>query len=63
MSDEIRSTQDIINIWHIDPQVANDMFSLFNDIVFDDNSDDLLIDEESETSDESSDDEIDQSSQ
>ena len=61
MSDEIRSADDIISFWHIDPQVAEDMFNLFNDIVFDENSENDLI-EESETSDDDSDDETDHSS-
>ena len=62
MSDEIRSADDIISFWPIDPQVAEDIFNLFNDIVFDDNSDNFLT-EESETSDEDSDNETECSSE
>ena len=61
MSDEIRTADDIINIWHVEPKVAIEMFALFTDIVFEETFDILFSDEENVSTDESSDDEVDTS--
>ena len=34
MSDEIKSVNDIVNLWHIDQSIAQNMFMLFDEIVF-----------------------------
>ena len=34
MSDEIKSVNDIVNLWHIDRSIAKNMFMLFDEIVF-----------------------------
>ena len=61
MSDEIKSADDIVSIWHIDPKVAKEMFNLFIDVVFEEPCDILLDDEEIVTTDESSEHEVDTS--
>ena len=61
MSDEIRTADDIISIWHVEPKLAKEMFDLFSDIVFEETCDTLFSDDESESTDASSDDEIDTS--
>ena len=48
MSDEIKTADDIISIWHVEPHVAKEMFALFTDIVFEEPCDTLLNDEEIE---------------
>ena len=63
MSDEIRTVDDIINIWHVEPKVAQEMFNLFVDIVFGENEETILSEDNSDTSDVESDDEVDQSSE
>ena len=34
MLDEIKKEQDIIDLWHIDPEVASSLFQLFSEVVF-----------------------------
>ena len=34
MADEIKSKDDIVSLWHIDPLVARKLFDLFNEVVF-----------------------------
>ena len=34
MSDEIRTEQDIVDMWHIDPAVAHPVFLLFTEVLF-----------------------------
>ena len=63
MSDEIKTAEDITNIWHIEPELAKEMFSLFVDVVFEETSENIFVDGESETTDEDSDDEVDESSE
>ena len=65
MSDEIRTVDDIINIWHVEPKVAQEMFNLFVDIVFGENEETILSEDDSDTSDYDvdSDDQVDQSSE
>ena len=61
MLDEIKTDEDITSIWHVEPHVAKEMFALFTDIVFEEPCDTLLNDGEIETTDESSEDEVDTS--
>ena len=65
MSDEIRTVDDIINIWHVEPKVAQEMFNLFVGIVFGENEETILSEDDSDTSDYDvdSDDQVDQSSE
>ena len=34
MTDELKSKDDIVGLWHIDPIVAGKLFDLFNEVVF-----------------------------
>ena len=34
MSDEIKSAEDIVSLWHIDQSIAKKLFMLFDEIVF-----------------------------
>ena len=34
MCDEIKSDKDIVELWHIDPEIASKLFDLFNEVVF-----------------------------
>ena len=63
MSDEIKTAEDITNIWHIEPEVAKEMFNLFMDVVFEETTENIFSDGEGETTDEDCDDEVDQSSE
>ena len=50
MSDEVKTENDIIEIWHIDKTVAHQIFMLFNEVVFGDLCD---SDDDSDTASES----------
>ena len=34
MADELKTKEDIVELWHIDPIVAEKLFNLFNEVVF-----------------------------
>ena len=34
MTDEFKTKEDIVELWHIDPIVAGKLFYLFNEVVF-----------------------------
>ena len=51
MSDEIKSDQDIVDIWHIDKAIATQLYMLFYEVVFKSFDAPLVSDSESEDSD------------
>ena len=51
MSAEIKTEEDIVNIWHVEPSVAKMVFQLFSEIVFGDLDDTLDVEDESGESD------------
>ena len=42
MCDEVKSEKDIVNMWHIDQALAQTLFSLFSEVVFGTELDDVL---------------------
>ena len=46
MSDEVKSDKDIVNMWHVDPVLAQTLFSLFSEVVFETVSDEYFTEVE-----------------
>ena len=46
MCDEVKSDKDIVNMWHVDPVLAQTLFSLFSEVVFETESDESFTEVE-----------------
>ena len=50
MCDEVKTEQSIVDIWHIDPLVAEKLFMLFNEVIFGEFENSLECDDEDDSS-------------
>ena len=50
MCDEVKTEQSIVDMWHIDPLVAEKLFMLFNEVIFGEFENSLECDDEDDSS-------------